>query len=275
MFRNVHTTFWKDTKVVDDYTPEDKYFMLYALTNDYTNIIGCYEISIKQMSIDLGYSKDVIENLLKRFEQHHKTILYDCETKELLITHWYKYNWNKSPKLDNALYNAIEKVKSNKFHDILASVYNERESVKENDTLCIGYRYPVKTSITITNTITNSNSIDNVNIDLSIKERNIKERKEIIDYLNLRLGTHYKYTTKITNEKIEARFKEGFTVEDFKTVIDKKADEWLDTEKGIYLRPETLFGNKFESYLNQQGKKKELTTDDIAKNMDWERFLND
>ena len=63
IFRNVNMSFWTDTKVTDDYTPEDKYFMLYALTNNYTNIIGCYEISIKQMSNDLGYTKDVIENL--------------------------------------------------------------------------------------------------------------------------------------------------------------------------------------------------------------------
>lgn len=125
---------------------------------------------------------------------------------------------------------------------------------------------------------TNNIEYNIINNKEYIKEENIKEEsanyvKEIIDYLNLRLGTHYKYTTKITNEKIEARFNEGFTIEDFKIVIDKKVDEWLDTEKAIYLRPETLFGNKFESYLNQQGKKKEITTSDIAKNMDWGEFL--
>ena len=43
IFRNVNMSFWTDTKIADDFTPEDKYFMLYALTNQYTNIIGCYE----------------------------------------------------------------------------------------------------------------------------------------------------------------------------------------------------------------------------------------
>ena len=62
IFRNVNMSFWTDTKVVDDYTPEDKYFMLYALTNNYTNIIGCYEISVKQMSNDLGHKEDVVKN---------------------------------------------------------------------------------------------------------------------------------------------------------------------------------------------------------------------
>ena len=108
IFRNVNMSFWTDPKVVDDYTPEDRYFMLYALTNNYTNIIGCYEISIKQMSNDLGYSKDVIENLLKRFKEIHKTIDYDFDTKELLVENWSKYNWSSSPKLDTPLYAAIE-----------------------------------------------------------------------------------------------------------------------------------------------------------------------
>lgn len=50
---------------------------------------------------------------------------------------------------------------------------------------------------------------------------------------------------------MNARLNEGYTVEDFYTVIDKKYDEWQGTEREKYLRPETLFGNKFESYLNQ------------------------
>jgi len=119
------------------------------------------------------------------------------------------------------------------------------------------------------------NRIDKISIDKNIYSRdvNVVEKKEIIDYLNLKLGTKYKYTTIITNQKIEARFKEGFTVEDFKKVIDKKARDWLGTKYEKYLRPETLFGTKFEGYLNE--KERELTTNDIAKNMNWEEFFNE
>ena len=117
------------------------------------------------------------------------------------------------------------------------------------------------------------NRIDKISIDKNIYSRdvNVVEKKEIIDYLNLKLGTKYKYTTIITNQKIEARFKEGFTVEDFKKVIDKKTRDWLGTKYEKYLRPETLFGTKFEGYLNE--KERELTTNDIAKNMNWEEFF--
>lgn len=73
---------------------------------------------------------------------------------------------------------------------------------------------------------------------------------EIIDYLNTVCGTSYKASTEKTKSLINARLKEGFTVDDFKTVIDKKSREWLNTDYAKYLRPETLFGTKFESYLN-------------------------
>ena len=79
--------------------------------------------------------------------------------------------------------------------------------------------------------------------------------KEIVDYLNLKNGTEYKDTTKETRRCIQARFKEGFTLENFYTVIETRVEKWKGTEWQDYLRPETLFGNKFEGYLNQkQGK---------------------
>lgn len=76
---------------------------------------------------------------------------------------------------------------------------------------------------------------------------------EIIDYLNEKCGTTYKATTKTTREHIRARYADGFKLDDFKKVIDNKSAEWLGDEKmQKFLRPETLFGTKFESYLNQQ-----------------------
>lgn len=75
---------------------------------------------------------------------------------------------------------------------------------------------------------------------------------EIVEYLNQAAGTSYKPNTPKTVRSIKARIKEGFTVDDFKTVIDKKVSEWAKTDMQKYLRPETLFGTKFEGYLNQQ-----------------------
>jgi predicted phage replisome organizer/uncharacterized phage protein (TIGR02220 family) len=72
----------------------------------------------------------------------------------------------------------------------------------------------------------------------------------IIDYLNTKAGTNYRATTEKTKSVIRARFLEGFDEENFRTVIDKKCAEWIGTEWEKFLRPETLFGTKFESYLN-------------------------
>ena len=72
----------------------------------------------------------------------------------------------------------------------------------------------------------------------------------VIDHLNRVCGTKYAATTAKTRECIRARCREGATLEDFITVIDRKANEWLGTDRAMYLRPETLFGTKFDGYLN-------------------------
>lgn len=87
----------------------------------------------------------------------------------------------------------------------------------------------------------------------NIKESKIKESniyKDIVEYLNTVVGSNYRYQSKATQRLINARLNDGFTVDDFKAVIEKKAKEWKGTEMAQYLRPETLFGTKFESYLN-------------------------
>lgn len=102
----------------------------------------------------------------------------------------------------------------------------------------------------------NKNVKDN-NINIKNKNNNNKYIVEILDYLNTKINSNYKTTTKSTIQKINARIKEGFTLENFKTVIDKKTEEWAGTELEQYLRPDTLFGTKFESYLNQNIIKKQ------------------
>lgn len=78
--------------------------------------------------------------------------------------------------------------------------------------------------------------------------------KEIVDYLNEKTGKNFKHKTAKTRKFIEARWNQDFRLDDFKKVIDVKTDEWLNTDSDKYLRPETLFGTKFEGYLNQKTK---------------------
>ncbi|TBL21784.1 replication protein, partial [Bacillus paranthracis] len=77
--------------------------------------------------------------------------------------------------------------------------------------------------------------------------------QEIVKYLNDKAETQYKHSSKKTRELINARWKDGFTLDDFKKVIDTKVNQWInDPNMCGYLRPITLFGTKFESYLNER-----------------------
>ena len=87
------------------------------------------------------------------------------------------------------------------------------------------------------------------NTDNSI-DNNIYSR--VVDELNAICGTNYRATTGKTKRLIDARLNEGFTEDDFHIVIAKKASTWKGTEMEKYLRPETLFGTKFEGYLNEK-----------------------
>lgn len=97
----------------------------------------------------------------------------------------------------------------------------------------------------------------NVEIEKEIeieKDNNIYSQAidEIISYLNMVCSTHYQSSTPKTRTLIKARLNEKFTVDDFKKVIDNKHSAWKGTDMEKYLRPETLFGTKFEGYLNEK-----------------------
>lgn len=107
--------------------------------------------------------------------------------------------------------------------------------------------------------------LDNSNLTTKQQQSNNTTKKKekdnnniyslVIDYLNRKASTNYRATTKNTQSFINARVKEGYTVEDFKKVIDSKSKDWLNTDFEKYLRPSTLFGTKFENYLNEANKK--------------------
>lgn len=233
LYRTISMNFWTDAKIVDDFTPEDRYFYLYLFTNPHTNLSGCYEISFRQMANETGYSKESVEKLTERFEKIHDVIRYSANTKELMILNWSKYNWSSSPKFKEALGKEIEKVKEPEFKQYLHDLANG------TDTVSIRYPYGMDTSVTVTNTN-------------SVSSSDSCKYKEIIEYLNSKTGGRFSHTVNKTRKDIHARYEEGFTYDDFLTVIDKKVEEWGNNPRmKKYLRPETLFGGKFERYLTE------------------------
>lgn len=164
VYRNVHLSFWTDNKVEDDFTPEDKYFYLYLLTNPQTNICGCYEVSYNQMTQQTGYNKDTINRLLDRFENVYRMIRFDSETKEILILNWFKYNWSKSEKTLVGVEKSANHIKSESFRNYVFGVVN---SIRTN-TPYMGHTYTMQASDTDTvsnnNIVSNYPSVDNDNL---------------------------------------------------------------------------------------------------------------
>lgn len=166
IYRNIQMAFWTDSKVIDDFTPEDKFFYLYLLTNPHTNLCGAYEISVKQMSDETGYSRDTIEKLLKRFAEVHKVAYYSQDTKELLVINWHKYNWTNSEKFRKPLLKEINSVKNDNFKGYLLDLFNG------TDTVSIPYPYGSDTTVTVTDTVTVSDTVSPVDIDSNIINNN-------------------------------------------------------------------------------------------------------
>ena len=96
--RIVDTDFWLDDKVVDMFSPEDKLFFLYLMTNPHTTQLGIYQINRRVMAFEIGYSTDSINVLLDRFENDYKVIRYSKTTSEVAIKNYLRHSIIKGGK---------------------------------------------------------------------------------------------------------------------------------------------------------------------------------
>lgn len=250
--RIVDTSFWTDGKV-DEFSPEDKYFMLYLMTSPFTTQLGIYGISVKQMAFQLGYSMDTVRVLLERFESKYDIIIYSQETSEIAIKNYLRHSIIKGGfPVRDCLIKEMAKVKNK---ELIAKVFAHikcREDLNKTVAEIIAEYEEKNGVLAYSNSNKNDNDNENENDNDNEDTSTYRERiVQIISYLNEKAGTKFRPTTAKTKSLVNARLSEGFTVEDFKIVIDKKCAEWIGDEKmEQYLRPVTLFGTKFESYLN-------------------------
>lgn len=165
------------------------------------------------------WSENTIRRIVKNLEDEQLLVIGNYNRAKFDKTKWYSINYEKLRLLEST--NDVPNLGRRSTQNGQMDVPNLGKPIPE------------------TNTETTS----------EIKEYIV----EIVNYLNNVCGSSYRLTSKKTQTLIKTRLVEGFTVDNFKTVIDTKAKEWLRTEQAKYLRPETLFGTKFESYL-QQGK---------------------
>jgi len=136
-YRIVHIDFWKNPIVLEEMTPEDKYFHLYLLTNPKTTQIGIYKITKKEMAFDLGYSIESVDALMERFIEHHKLIRYNPETRELALKNWAKDNLCKGGKpIMDCIYSELKKVEDRSLIEYVAESILKKEFRSVYESFC-------------------------------------------------------------------------------------------------------------------------------------------
>lgn len=120
--RVVDTQFWEDANVIERYSVEDKYFLLYLMTNPHSAQVGVYKLPKKIISFETGYTVDSVSVILERFENKYKNILYDSDTHEISVLNSLKYSIVKGGKpVGDLLIKELNKIDSD---FLIESTYN-------------------------------------------------------------------------------------------------------------------------------------------------------
>ena len=125
--RVVSTGFWNDDKVLNLFSPEDRYFMLYILTNPHTTQLGVYHLPVKKAALELGYSVESVIVLLERFEKKYGILRYNPETSEVAIKNFLIHSIMKGGK---PVLDCLEKeFNSVKDLSLVAYIFNHIDTV--------------------------------------------------------------------------------------------------------------------------------------------------
>lgn len=140
--RIVSTEFWTDSKVVDLFSPEDKYFMLYLLTNPHTTQLGIYKLNEKIAAFEIGYSVESVKVLLERFETKYELIKFSKDTKEVAIKNFLKHSIVKGGKpVEDLLVKEINFVKDKSLIDWVFEILSHEVNLNETVLKVINTKY--------------------------------------------------------------------------------------------------------------------------------------
>lgn len=210
--------FFTENELIDreDLTIYEK--MVYIVLARHSNDGSCCFPSYKTIAMKAGCSDRKVMKTIEALEE-----------KKLICKEKRKSSKNKQMSNMYFIMSAKNSLMSSEQDSLLP--VNEVHSISEQDS-------PLPVNTVHPNNTNNNNT-------------NITTYSLVINRLNKVCNKNYKSSTPKTKKIIQARLNENFVLEDFYKVIDLKSKEWLGTEMEKYLRPETLFGNKFEGYLNE------------------------
>lgn len=254
--RVISTDFWNDSKVSDLFSAEDKYFMLYILTNPHTTQLGIYELPISKAANELGYSKDVVRVLLERFETKYGLIKYNQVTNEIAIKNFLRHSIVKGGK------------------PVMDCLLKEEKKVKDKTLLNYIFdnlnNYTDTLNITVKEFMDNINNIYNDNDNERIVPRIVNEssKNSELEELEKNFEIIYKiYPKKKGRTEAFKRYKAWVTVGKEvngrkrkltnKVIWDavvkyKKEMEAKETELQYYKDFSTFMGNSILDYVEEE-----------------------
>lgn len=166
--RLVDTSFWEDAKVIDRFSIEDKYFMLYLLTNPHTSQAGIYHLPYRLASFETGYTTEVIKVIIDRFETKYHMIMYSKDTQEVAVLNSLKHSIIKGGKpVSDCIISDLDSVENT---DLILAVYNHLADWWESSRRIIDhtvkdifYQELLKRKVSKENIYDNDNDNDNDN----------------------------------------------------------------------------------------------------------------
>lgn len=248
----IYTKFWYDD-YISSLNAKEKLLFIYLISNEKVNICGIYEIPDKYILLDTGLNQKELSRIKEKFINDDKFAFINSWVKIINFESYNKFTGNLN---ETAKEKELEQIP---------------KKIKE-------YRRGIDRVSAISDTLINHNHNNNKLII-----------NNIIEYLNLKAKKSFRSDSKIAVKNIQARLNENYTLEDFKKVVDIKFTHWFKVnksgelegvvivnEKGVeqdmsqYFNPDTLFGNKFEKYLNQN-KSKEAVKEAVNREQEWEK----
>ena len=172
--RVVSTSFWEDKKVVSLFSPEDKYFFLYLLTNPHTTQLGVYKLIPKIAAFEMGYSIEAVKVLLDRFENKYKVLKFNPDTSEVAIKNFLKHSIIKggSPVMDCLL----KEERQVEDKSLLQYIYSNLNGI---DTLNITVKQYVEHLSTVDTLHINDNDNDNERIVTRIVDESLQSPQKV------------------------------------------------------------------------------------------------
>lgn len=198
----------------------------------------------------IGASNDDMKILIS------KGFLIPFESGVVVIRHWRIHNYIQSDRFQNTIY---QDEKSQLEYD-QSKVANFNTGKK-----CIQNVSNTEPQVRLGKDRLDKDRLTTYSADSDESHDEPIPYQEIVEHLNNTCGKGYTHTGKSTRKLIRARWNDGFRLDDFKKVIDTKSRDWLkNKDMNKYLRPETLFGTKFETYLNEGPRSNRNSSNDIG-----------